>query len=169
MSEEKVYPVPAEVAAKAWINDAQYQEMYARSISDPDGFWGEKAGELLTWFKPWSKVSDCDFKAGRIKWLEGGKLNVSYNCLDRHLETRGDQVAIIWEGDSPNEDRKITYKQLHEEVSRFANALKGLGVDLGFGVLVPAGGRGAGLVLLVVGHQHVVVSVGALARRRNPA
>ena len=131
MSEEKVYPVPAEVAAKAWINDAQYQEMYARSISDPDGFWGEKAGELLTWFKPWSKVSDCDFKAGRIKWLEGGKLNVSYNCLDRHLETRGDQVAIIWEGDSPNEDRKITYKQLHEEVSRFANALKGLGVQKG--------------------------------------
>ncbi|PWV65936.1 acetate--CoA ligase [Plasticicumulans acidivorans] len=131
MSEEKIYPVPADVAAKAWINEAQYQEMYANSVNDPDGFWGEKASEFLTWFKPWDTVSDCDFKAGRIKWFEGGKVNVSFNCLDRHLATRGDQVAIIWEGDSPNEDRKITYKQLHEEVSRFANALKDLGVKKG--------------------------------------
>ncbi|TCO83686.1 acetyl-coenzyme A synthetase [Plasticicumulans lactativorans] len=131
MSDEKIYPVPAEVAANAWINEAKYQEMYARSVNDPDGFWAEQAEQFVTWFKRWDKVSDNDYKAGRIRWFDGARLNVSYNCLDRHLEKRGDQVAIIWEGDSPDEDRKITYRQLHEEVCRFANALKDLGVKRG--------------------------------------
>ena len=131
MSEVKVYPVPTEVAAHAWINDAQYQEMYKRSVDDPEGFWAEQAEKFVTWFKPWDKVLDWDFTKGHIRWFEGATLNVSYNCLDRHLATRGDQVAIIWEGDSPNEDRKVTYKQLHTDVCKFANVLKGLGVKKG--------------------------------------
>jgi acetyl-CoA synthetase len=131
MSEVKVYPVPAEFAKHAWINEAQYKEMYERSISDPDSFWAEQANQFVSWFKKWDKVLDWDFTKGHIRWFDGAKLNVSYNCLDRHLEIRGDQVAIIWEGDSPDEDRKITYRELHEQVCRFANALKGLGVKKG--------------------------------------
>ena len=131
MSEAKVYPVPAEVAAHAWINNDQYLEMYKRSVDDPEGFWAEQAQQFLSWYKPWDKVLDWDFTKGHIRWFEGGKLNVSHNCLDRHLATRGDQIAVIWEGDSPNEDKKITYKQLHEDVCKFANALKGLGVKKG--------------------------------------
>ncbi len=131
MSDAKLYPVPAEVAAHAWINDVQYQEMYKRSVDDPEGFWADQANQFLTWFKPWDKVLDWDFTKGYIRWFEGGKLNVSYNCLDRHLESRGDQVAIIWEGDSPNEDKKITYRQLHTDVCKFANVLKNLGVNKG--------------------------------------
>ncbi len=131
MSEAKLYPVSAEVAAHAWVNDAQYLEMYKRSVDDPEGFWADQANQFLTWFKPWDKVLDWDFTKGHIRWFEGGKLNVSYNCLDRHLESRGDQVAIIWEGDSPNEDKKITYRQLHSDVCKFANVLKSLGVNKG--------------------------------------
>jgi acetyl-CoA synthetase len=131
MSEAKVYPVSAEFAKHAWINEAQYKEMYERSISDPDGFWAEQADQFVTWFKKWDRVLDWDFTQGHIRWFEGARLNISYNCLDRHLATRGDQVAIIWEGDNPAEDRKITYKELHEQVCRFANALKGLGVKKG--------------------------------------
>lgn len=131
MSESKIYPVPAEVAAHAWINNEQYLQMYQRSVEDPEGFWAEQANQFLTWFKPWNKVLDWDFTKGYIRWFDGGQINVSYNCLDRHLETRGDQTAIIWEGDSPNEDKKITYKQLHQDVCKFANALKSLGVKKG--------------------------------------
>ena len=131
MSEVKVYPVPAETASHAWIDEEKYQAMYQRSVSDSDGFWAEQANEFLDWFQPWDKVSDWDFNKGHIRWFEGGKLNVSHNCLDRHLATRGDQVAIIWEGDNPAEDRKITYKELHEQVCRFSNALKNLGVKKG--------------------------------------
>ena len=131
MSEGKLYPVPAEVAAHAWINDAQYKEMYQRSVDDPEGFWAEQANQFLTWSKPWTKVLDWDFTKGHIRWFEGAQLNVSYNCLDRHLATRGDQVAIIWEGDNPKEDKKITYKELHQDVCKFANVLKGLGVKKG--------------------------------------
>lgn len=128
---EKVYPVPAEVAARAWINNDQYLSMYQRSVDDPEGFWAEQADQFLSWSKRWDKVLDWDFTKGHIRWFEGGKLNVSENCLDRHLATRGDQVAIIWEGDNPSEDKKITYKQLHEDVCKFANALKSLGVKKG--------------------------------------
>ncbi len=131
MSNSKVYPVPPDTAAKAYIDSAKYNEMYQHSINDPDGFWAEQAKEFLTWSKPWTKVSEWDFHRGHIRWFEGAKLNVSYNCLDRHLETRGDQIAIIWEGDDPSEDRKITYRQLHAEVSKFANVLKSRGVKKG--------------------------------------
>ncbi len=131
MSEEKTYPVPAEVAKAAYIDDAKYQEMYKRSIDDPEGFWAEQADEFLHWFKKWDKVMDYDYHKAEIKWFEGGKLNVSYNCLDRHLDTRRDQIAIIWEGDDPTVDRSITYRELHEEVCKFANGLKSLGVKKG--------------------------------------
>ena len=132
MSDAKIYPVPAEFAANAHVNAEQYAQMYAQSVNDPEGFWAEQAENYLTWFKKWDKVLDWSFNDDAfIRWFEGGKLNVSYNCLDRHLDTRGDQVAIIWEGDSPDEDRKITYRELHTEVSKFANVLKSRGVKKG--------------------------------------
>jgi len=131
MSEVKTYPVMPDIARHALIDEAGYKAMYKRSIDDPEGFWAEQADEFLHWFKKWDSVVDYDFHTARIRWFEGAKLNVSYNCLDRHLETRGDQVAIIWEGDDPGEDRKITYRELHEEVCRFANGLKSLGVQKG--------------------------------------
>ncbi|WP_260294793.1 acetate--CoA ligase [Sedimenticola hydrogenitrophicus] len=131
MSEEKIYPVSAETAAQAHIDAARYQELYQRSVEDPDGFWGDAAEEFLTWFRKWDKVSEWDFNEAEIKWFQGGKLNVSYNCLDRHLETRGDQTAFIWESDNPAEDKKITYRELHTEVCKFANVLKSRGVKKG--------------------------------------
>ena len=132
MSEVKVYPVPAQTAAGAHINADKYQQMYQRSVSDPDGFWGEQAEQFLTWFTKWDKVSEWDYdKNVDIKWFSGGKLNVSYNCLDRHLATRGDQTAIIWEADDPNVSKHITYRELHDQVCRFANVLKSRGVKKG--------------------------------------
>ncbi len=133
MSEIKTYPVPEDFAAQANITAAEYAEMYRQSVDDPEGFWSEQAEKYLSWFKPWNSVSDWSFDENdlHIKWFEGGEINVSYNCLDRHLETRGDQVAIIWEGDNPERDRKITYRELHEEVCKFANVLKDQGVKRG--------------------------------------
>ena len=133
MSEIKTYPVPAAVAAHAHINNAQYQEMYRASIDEPEKFWAEKAEEFLHWDKKWDTVLDWSFdkKNLYIKWFEGGKLNVAYNCIDRHLATRGDQVAIIWEGDDPNVSQSITYNKLYEQVTRLANVLKQRGVKKG--------------------------------------
>jgi acetyl-CoA synthetase len=130
---ENIYPVPEAFAAQANVNAEQYQQMYKQSVEDPQGFWAEQADSYLDWFKKWDTVLDWSFDKDdlHINWFKGGKLNVAYNCLDRHLETRGDQVAIIWEGDNPEEDRKITYRELHEEVSKFANALKARGVEKG--------------------------------------
>ncbi len=131
MSEEKVYPVPDAMSENALVNKDTYQEMYQRSIDQPDEFWGEQAEKEIDWFKPWDKVQDWDFHKADIAWFSGAKLNVSYNCLDRHLETRADQTAIIWEGDDPSESRHISYRELHSEVCKFSNALKGLGVKKG--------------------------------------
>ena len=127
-----VYPVSDEWAARAFADNEKYLEMYQASVDDPDAFWGEH-GKRLDWIKPYTKVKNTTFGPGdvSIKWFEDGVLNVTANCIDRHLETRGDQVAIIWEGDDPSVDKKITYKQLHSEVSRFANVLKGMGVAKG--------------------------------------
>jgi len=129
---EKVYAVPAEWASRAWVDTVKYQELYQRSISDPDGFWGEM-GKRIDWIKPYTKVKNTSFGPQNvsIKWYEDGTLNVCYNCIDRHLERRGDQVAIIWEGDDPTVDEKITYRQLHERVCKFANVLKANGVKKG--------------------------------------
>ncbi|OGT35497.1 MAG: acetate--CoA ligase [Gammaproteobacteria bacterium RBG_16_51_14] len=131
MSGEKLYAVPGSLASSAHINNKKYLTMYARSIEDPDNFWAEQAEVFVTWYKKWNKVLEWDFTDANIQWFKGAKLNVSYNCLDRHLDGRGDQTAIIWEGDDPAVDKKITYRQLHESVCRFANVLRGRGVMKG--------------------------------------
>ncbi len=132
MSEDKIYKPSAEFVANANINAKQYQTMYEQSINNPEEFWAEQANKYVSWFKPWDKVSSWSFgKDVNIKWFEGAKLNVAYNCIDRHLETRGEQTAIIWESDDPNESRNISYKQLHTMVCKFANILKDRGVKKG--------------------------------------
>jgi acetyl-CoA synthetase len=130
---DKIYDVPADFASKSHINEQTYQEMYRRSVEDPDGFWAEQADKFISWYKKWDTVSDWSYDKGNlhIKWFEGAKLNVSYNCIDRHLDTRGDQTAIIWEGDDPNNSLSITYKDLHEHVCKLANVLKSRGVKKG--------------------------------------
>ena len=128
---DKVYDVPADWKRRAFIDDAKYTEMYARSIKDPNGFWGEQA-KRLDWIKPFTKVKNTSYTGDvSIKWFEDGTLNAAYNCVDRHLAKRGNQTAIIWEGDDPKDDKKITYKQLHAEVCKFANVLKARGVKKG--------------------------------------
>jgi acetyl-CoA synthetase len=127
-----LYPIPSEWANNALITEAGYQHAYAQSISDPDAFWTKEAMRL-DWIVPFTKVENTSFNEADfgIKWFEDGVLNVSYNCLDRHLAQRGDQVAIIWEGDDPSQTRQITYRELHRDVCRLANVLKGLGVAKG--------------------------------------
>ena len=133
MSDQKVHPVPAEFKNRAHIDAAKYEQMYRRSIDDPDGFWSDAAEEFVTWTKKWDKVMDYSFNSDdlHIKWFDGGKLNVAYNCLDRHLDTRGDQTALIWEADDPAVDKKITYRELHQEVCKLGNVLKSRGVKKG--------------------------------------
>lgn len=134
---ENVYPVPKDVAKDALIDNETYLSMYKQSVEDPAGFWGEQ-GKRLDWIKPYTKVKNTsyDYHNVSIKWFEDGELNVSANCIDRHLETRGDQTAIIWEGDDPSDDEHITYKQLHERVCKLANAYKELGVGKGDRVIL---------------------------------
>ena len=130
MSEFPTHAVPANFK-DAHINAEQYQAMYQRSIEDPDGFWGEMASEFLSWEQPWDKVVEYDFVKGEAAWFAGGKLNVSYNCIDRHLPERADQTALIWEGDDPADSKHITYAELKDKVSQLANALKARGVNKG--------------------------------------
>src|SRR6476646_3225660 len=129
---EKIYDVSADWAKRAYVDDAKYKEMYARSVSDPNGFWGEQA-KRIGWMKAPTKIENVSFAPGNIsiKWFEDGVLNVAWNCIDRHLHTRGDQTAIIWEGDSPSESKHITYRQLHDEVCRMANILRTRNVKRG--------------------------------------
>jgi acetyl-CoA synthetase len=131
MSEHHIYPVKPEIAKTAHIDTETYQRLYQQSINDPETFWAEQAALFLDWHHPWQKVMQHDYCKGDIHWFMGGQLNVSVNCLDRHLEQRGDQVAIIWEGDDPADDSKMTYRQLHEQVCKFANVLKAQGVQKG--------------------------------------
>ena len=129
---EKVYQVPAEWAARAYIDDAKYKAMYAASIADPEAFWREQADRIF-WYRAPTRIENATFGPGdvSIKWFEDGVTNVAYNCIDRHLDTRGDQVAIIWEGDDPSQSRHITYRELHDEVCRFANILRNRNVEKG--------------------------------------
>src|SRR5215208_8257147 len=129
---DKIYEIPAEWKRRAFINEAKFKEMYARSINDPNTFWAE-AAERLDWVKPFSKVKNTSFSSDNvsIKWFEDGSLNAAYNCIDRHLGKRGGQTAIIWEGDDPKDDKTLTYRQLHAEVCKFANVLKARGVKKG--------------------------------------
>ncbi|MFY8092130.1 MAG: acetate--CoA ligase [Niveispirillum sp.] len=131
MSSPTFFPVTEDVAASAWVDDARYKAMYERSVKDPDGFWGEH-GKRIDWFSPYTKVKNTSFEGDvSIRWFEDGTTNVAYNCVDRHLATRGDQTAIIWEGDNPAESAHITYRELHEKVCRLANVLKAQGVQKG--------------------------------------
>ncbi|MFZ0401664.1 MAG: acetate--CoA ligase [Pseudolabrys sp.] len=129
---EKTYDVPADWQKRAYADDAKYKEMYARSVKDPNAFWAEQA-KRIDWIKPFSKVKNTSYDPHNvsIKWFEDGTLNICHNCVDRHLAKRGDQTAILWEGDDPKDDKKLTYKQLHAEVCRFANVLKARGVKKG--------------------------------------
>ena len=131
MSDEKIYPVPDSVAAKAHIDQAEYDRLYRQSVDDPAGFWAEQADKFVSWFKKWDSVLDWDYPRGHIQWFEGATLNACYNCVDRHLEAHGSRTAIIWEGDSPGEDKVISYEELHREVCIFSNILKSRGVKKG--------------------------------------
>jgi len=131
MDDNRIYPVDLAIAENAHIDEIRYQEMYRRSINDPEEFWSEQAEKYLTYTKKWDQVMEYDYVTGEIAWFSGAKLNATINCIDRHLEARGDQVAIIWEGDDPSEQQYISYKELHESVCRFANLLKSRGVKKG--------------------------------------
>lgn len=126
-----VYPVPSEFASNAHIDGNTYEEMYRQSITEPDLFWAEQAEKFLDWHKTWDEVSSFDFSTGEAKWFNGGQLNVSVNCIDRHLAERGDEIAIIWEGDDPADSISVTYNQLSEQVNKLANVLKSRGVKKG--------------------------------------
>ena len=130
MSEFTTHPVPASFK-DATINAEKYAAMYKRSIDDPDGFWGDLASEFLAWDKPWDSVSNCDLKTGEAEWFAGGRLNVSYNCIDRHLPEKAEQTALIWEGDNPEDSKLISYGELKSQVCKLANALKARGVKKG--------------------------------------
>ena len=131
MSEEKIYSVNESAASRSHLDRTRFQELYQQSIASPDEFWAEQADELLHWHQRWQSVSSSDFNKAEAGWFTGAKLNVAFNCIDRHLEQRGEQTAIIWEGDEPTEDKKITYRELHKHVCKFANALKARGVSKG--------------------------------------
>ncbi|EML1937229.1 MULTISPECIES: acetate--CoA ligase [Providencia] len=132
MTQITKHPVPAEIAENALINEQQYNNEYQLSIQDPEKFWGEK-GKVVDWIKPYTRVKNTSFDPGHIsiRWFEDGTLNLSANCLDRHLADKGDQTAIIWEGDDPSQSKNITYRELHHDVSQFANVLKQQGIRKG--------------------------------------
>jgi acetyl-CoA synthetase len=128
---QDLIPVPKELAKTAWVDEQAYLKMYGASLRDPEAFWGEH-GKRLDWIKPYTKVKDTSFSGDvHIRWYADGTLNACVNCVDRHLTARGDKVALLWEGDDPKDDRRITYRELHEQVCRFANVLKGQGVKKG--------------------------------------
>ncbi len=176
MSEKHIYPVTDEWAQSAFVDNDKYQKMYQASIDDPDVFWGEQ-GKRLDWIKPYTSVKNTSFEFSNvhIKWYEDGTLNVCANCVDRHLETRGDQTAIIWEGDDPSEHKTYTYRELHREVCIFANVLKSLGAKKGDRItlympMIPEAAF-AMLACARIGAVHSIVfggfSPGALAGRIN--
>ncbi|MDH1682229.1 acetate--CoA ligase [Pseudomonas chengduensis] len=125
------HPVADAVRQRAHLDNDAYLRLYQQSVEQPDTFWAEQAKAFLAWFKPWDQVHASDLKQGRAEWFKGGQLNVAYNCIDRHLQQRGEQIAIIWEGDNPAESAHITYNKLHHNVSRLANVLKSRGVKKG--------------------------------------
>lgn len=131
MNRKNRYPIPAEFAQKTHLNAEQYQALYQRSINDPAGFWGEQAEKFISWSKRWQNVTRGNFETLDMEWFTGGELNACYNCVDRHLKTRKDQIAVIWEGNDPEESQLITYGQLHEKICKFANVLKSQGVKKG--------------------------------------
>ncbi|GAC1034462.1 acetate--CoA ligase [Pseudomonas sp. No.21] len=131
MYEISLHAVPDEVRKRAFIDNDAYLRLYQQSVDNPEEFWSEQATAFLDWFKPWDQLHSSDLRQGQAEWFKGGKLNVSYNCIDRHLENCAEQVAIIWEGDNPTESAQITYRKLHQHVCRLANVLKARGVKKG--------------------------------------
>lgn len=131
MSDSKTYPIKQFSTHTPHIDEEKYLRMYQQSVQEPDKFWSRMAHEFIDWFEPWKTVKNVDFKTASVKWFEGGKLNVSYNCIDRHLKDKADHTAIIWEGDEPDEQRYISYQELHDEVCKMANTLKSRGVKKG--------------------------------------
>ena len=131
MSDSTIHKIMPDFAETAYIDHGGYEEMYQKSVSEPDVFWAEQAEAFVDWFTPWHTVSNWNYHTGEIRWFEGATLNVAHNCIDRHLQSRADQTAIIWEGDDPSVDEKLTYRELHEAVCRFANVLKDRGVGKG--------------------------------------
>jgi len=131
MYEISLHPVPEDVRQRAHIDNDTYQRLYRQSVDEPETFWSEQATRFLHWFKPWDELHHSDLAKGEARWFKGGKLNVAYNCIDRHLDTRAEQIAIIWEGDNPTESAHITYRKLHSNVCRLANVLKARGVKKG--------------------------------------
>ncbi len=158
---DTLYPVSPATQARSHIDAATYDTLYQRSIQDPAGFWGEQAAQFLTWDRPWDRVFEQDMRNGRVSWFAGGKLNISVNCIDRHLPARAQQTAIIWEGDDPSQQAHITYQALHDAVCRLANALRSRGVRKGDRVciympMVPEAAY-AMLACMRVGAVHSVV------------
>ena len=131
----EIIDIKDEFKQNAYINTEKYEEMYKQSIENPEEFWAQQ-GESIDWYKKWDKVMNYNFNTADIKWYEGGKLNVTYNCIDRHLESKGDQKAIVWESDDPNLEKSYTYNELHKEVSRFSNVLKKHGIKKGDVVII---------------------------------
>ncbi|MEE1894355.1 acetate--CoA ligase [Pseudomonas otitidis] len=131
MYEISLHPVPEDVRQRAHVDNDTYQRLYRQSVDEPQAFWSEQATRFLHWFKPWDELHHSDLAKGEARWFKGGKLNVAYNCIDRHLDTRAEQIAIIWEGDNPTESAHITYRKLHSNVCRLANVLKARGVKKG--------------------------------------
>jgi len=131
MSEKTIYPVFSNIESETHLTKDQYQEMYRESLSDPDAFWAKQAKQNLDWYETWDQVSQYDFNAAEINWFKGGKLNVSVNCIDRHLPDRAGQTAIIWEGDNPDQSQLITYQELHDQVCKLANAMRAKGIRKG--------------------------------------
>ena len=127
----EIYPVPESFVRKAHLDDARYQSMYKASLEDAETFWSEQAHAFLSWIEPWQNLNSADFETGRFAWFEGAKLNACVNCVDRHLGSHGDQVALIWESDNPGVAASITYRELSAHVNRLANALRERGVDKG--------------------------------------
>lgn len=131
MPEVKRFPIPSSIQKTSAMSPDKYEELYAESVTDPEAFWGNQASELLNWQSPWNQVLQWNFEEPSIKWFEGGKLNVSENCLDRHLTTKGDKTAIIWEANDPADSRHISYKELFTEVCKTAELLRSLGIERG--------------------------------------
>lgn len=131
MDQQTFYPVPTAFAKQAHINQEKYQALYQHSISNPAEFWAEQAKQFITWSSPWETVVQGDFNHANVEWFLKGQLNACYNCIDRHLETKKDQIALLWEGNAPDETQRITYQQLHDSICKFANVLKKYGVKKG--------------------------------------
>lgn len=130
MFDIRKYPQALAVSQSAALTPEDYRRLYRQSVEDPDTFWAEQA-KRLDWIKPWSSVQQCDLHTGKARWFDGAQLNVSYNCIDRHLAQRGEQTALLWEGDDPKDSKAITYRELHRQVCRLANAMKARGVKKG--------------------------------------